>query len=444
VTASERFVLLGLAQVRSSWFGEVSRWATSSVLPIEFVKNMSMEEVRVRLRSGRGYSALLIDDGVMGFDRDLIDLAQGAGCAVVVVDGGRSTRDWTALGASALLRPDFARGDLLQVLNQVATPVERAGEAAASLSPTAGPAGYRGRVVAVTGSGGTGTSTMAMAIAQGLAADPRQASLVCLADLGLHADQAMLHDARDVVPGILEVVDAHRGGTPTIDAIRSLTWEVQVRGYHLLLGLRRHRDWTAVRPRAFEAALDGLRRGFRVVVAEMDADLEGERATGSIDVEERNVMARTLASAADVVVVVGRPGMQGVHGLLRVTRDLLDHGVSATRILPVMNRSPRSPRARAELTRAFGELLSAAPGGEGVPSPIHVGERRHLDELLRDVARLPDAWLAPVCGPVVALLERLEATDGPAPIDEPVRVAPGSLGSWTDPAPEHDLTPGED
>ena len=56
--ASDRFVVLGVAQVRSPWFREVARWATSAMLPIEFVKAMSVEEVRVRLRSGRGYSAL--------------------------------------------------------------------------------------------------------------------------------------------------------------------------------------------------------------------------------------------------------------------------------------------------------------------------------------------------------------------------------------------------
>lgn len=430
--AAERYVLLGLAQVRSSWFGEVSRWATSTALPVEFIKNMSIEEVRVRLRSGRGYSALLIDDAIAGFDRDLVELAVGVGCAVVVVDGGRSTRDWVALGASGVLPPDFGRGDLLQVLNQVAAPVERAVDAAPSRAGVAGPPGYRGRVVAVTGPGGTGRSTMAMAIAQGLAADPRQADLVCLADLALHADQAMLHDALDVVPGVLELIDAHRAGSPTVDTIRALTWQVPSRRYHLLLGLRRHRDWTAVRPRAFEAALDGLRRGFRTVVADLDPDVEGERATGSLDIEDRNVMARTVARAADVVVVVGRPGLQGVHALLRVTRDLLDHGVAAARIVPVVNRSPRSPRARAELTRAFGELLAAAPGGEGVPTPLHVNERRHLDEVLRDGARLPDAWLAPVCGPVLALLERVEAAEAPGSIGEPLPIAPGSLGAWTE------------
>src|SRR3546814_2814274 len=71
----------------------------------------------------------------------------------------------------------------------------------------------------------------------------------------------MLHAARDVVPGVAELVEAHRSGSPGPHEVRDLTWEVGARGYRLLLGLRRHRDWTAIRPRAFDAALDGLRRG---------------------------------------------------------------------------------------------------------------------------------------------------------------------------------------
>lgn len=434
MTATERFVLLGLGQVRSAWFREVSRWATSASLPLEYFKTVSVEELRVRLRSGRGYSALLIDDSIAGLDRDLVDLALGVGCAVVLVDSGRGTSSWVDLGASALLPLEFDQSELLQVLTQVTTPMARSSEPPSEVSTSARSVPrYRGRLVAVTGAGGTGRSTVAMAVAQGLAADPRHAELVCLADLALDADHAMLHDARDVVPGVVELVEAHRGGIPTVDAVRSLTWRVDARGYHLLLGLRRHRDWTSIRPRAFEAALDSLRRGFRVVVADIDDDLEGENSTGSLDVEERNVMARAVTRAADLVVVVGAPGLHGVHRLLRVTRDLLEHGVLGHRILPVLNRSPRSPRARAELTRAFGELLSAGTGDHGVPSPVHLAERRHLEELLRDGGRLHDPWLAPICGPVLRLLDAHEDDRGASgPLEDPVAVAPGSLGSWTE------------
>ncbi len=222
--------------------------------------------------------------------------------------------------------------------------------------------------MAVTGAPGTGRSTIAAALAQGLASDPRHTDLVCLADLALHADQAMLHGSPDVVPGLTELVEGHRSGAPSIDDVRGLTWHVTTRGYALLLGLRRHRDWTAVRPRAFAAALDGLRRGFRIVVADVDDDLEGEQATGSVDVEERNTIARTTISAADLVLVVGQPGLKGLHSHLRSTRAVLAHGVPGERILPVINRSPKGPRARAELTAAFGALL----GGErrGRPQPV--------------------------------------------------------------------------
>ena len=428
--ASERFVVLGAAHVRSSWFREVARWATSAMLPIEFVKAMSVEEVRVRLRTGRGFSALLIDDTLPGLDRDLVELARDAGCAVVVVDSGRAARQWGDLGASAVLPLEFSRADLHQVLAQVATPIQRSQVQGPGPRQPDGPPGYRGALVAVTGAGGAGRSTVAMAVAQGLASDPRHLDLVCLADLALDAEQAMLHGARDVVPGVLELVEAHRGGAPSIDDVRALTWRVGERGYHLLLGLRRHRDWTAIRPRAFAAGLDGLRRGFRVVVADVDADVEGEQASGSLDVEERNTMARTTIAAAGLVVVVGQPGVKGLHSLLRTTRDVLAHGVEGGRVLPVVNRSPRSPRARAELTATFGQLLG--PGADlGVPSPVHLPERRTLDALLRDGARLPDAWLTPVAGSVRALLERAE--EPPETLAEAlVPVRPGTLGTWAD------------
>ncbi len=431
--AAERFVLLGLAHVRSSWFAEVARWSTTAIVPVEFVKAMSMEEVRVRLRAGRSYSALIVDDTLVGLDRDLVELAHGAGCAVIVVTSGRTSRAWTDLGASAQLPSGFGRTELLQVLSQTSTPIARGVEPAVDDTGSTAPSGFRGRLVTVTGPGGTGASTVAMAVAQGLAADPRYADLVCLADFALDAELAMLHGSHDVVPGVVELVEAHRGGSPGIHGVRGLTWHVPERGYHLLLGLRRHRDWTAVRPRAFDAALDGLRGGYRAVVADIDSDLEGEAASGSLDVEERNTMARSTTAAADLNVVVGDATMKGLHSLLRVVRDLLGHGVPGGRLLPVLNRAPRSAGGRAELTAAFGELLRASALGHGVPSPVHLVDRRHLDLAIRDGVRLPEGWIRPVATAVLAVLDLAPAGHA-SEVTEPelVAVRPGALGTWTD------------
>ena len=80
-----RYVVVGLARPRASWFGDVGRWATSGAAPVKFVRCVSAEELRARLRSGRAFSAVLVDGAVGGLDRDLVDAAREAGAAVVVV-----------------------------------------------------------------------------------------------------------------------------------------------------------------------------------------------------------------------------------------------------------------------------------------------------------------------------------------------------------------------
>jgi hypothetical protein len=423
---ADRFVVVGLAQARSAWFREVSRWATAAAIPVEFVKCVSMEELRTRIASGRPFSALLVDGGLPGVDRDLTDTARAAGCAVLVVDDGRVRRDWAALGVSALLPADLGRTELLDALHHHATPIGRGEASAAPIGGAARVDGQRGALVGVTGSPGAGASVAAMGIAQALAADPRHRDLVVLADLALDADQALLHDAGDVVPGVQELVDAHRLGVPPADEVRGLTWDVPARGYALLLGLRRHRDWAAMRPRAVEASLDGLRRAYRVVVADVEPDLEGEDQSGSSDVEDRNAFARAVASRATAVVAVGLPGTKGVHSLVRVLDSLLEHGVEPARIVPVVNRGPRNPRARAEHTSAIAELLAGVRGGTRLPSPLFLPERRRLEDAVRDGEPVPAALAGPLGAAVAALLDRLpdDATAEP----EPLAVVPGSLG----------------
>jgi hypothetical protein len=436
----DRYVVLGLARVRAPWFGAVAQWATSAALPLDFVKVVSLEEARARLRSGRPFSALLVDAGLAALDRDLVELAWHQGCAVVAVDDGRSARAWRDLGVHAVLPDEFAREQLLDALRAVSRPVARGDELSVPTQPAVEPASglWRGRLVAVTGAGGVGRSTLAMALATGLAADPRDRNLTLLADLALHGHQALLHDAGDIVPGLLELVEAHRGAALPPDQVRALCFSQPARGYDLLLGLRRHRDWTALRPRAFDAALDGLRHAYRLVVADVDADVEGEAQCGSSDVEDRNVLARHALADADLVLVVGLPGVAGAHAQLRVVRDLLELGVAGGRVVPVLNRAPRNPRLRAEATGALARLLAVTdPGAALAAGPVFVPERRRVGDLLRDNAPPPRPLVRPLTGAVRDLLERdrperVPVAVGVAPTAEPVPVVPGSLGSWTE------------
>lgn len=427
--AAERFVLLGLARPRAEWFRGVGQWATSAAIPAEFLKCVSVEELRARLHSSRTFSAVLLDGSMASIDRDTLEVAREAGCVVLVVDDGQGRHDWIRLGAAAVLPTNLTREVLLDALASHAAMVGRGATSPLDDGSTGTEAPtWRGLVAAVCGPGGTGTSTVAAALAQGLGHDPRAADVV-LADLALHGEQAMLHDVRDVVPGVQELVESHRSGRPSAEEVRALTYVVLERRYHLLLGLRRSRYWATLRPRSFLAAFDSLRCGFGVVVCDITADFESEDDAGSSDVEERNLMARTAVGSADVVFVVGRPGVKGLHGLVRVLADLVAAGVPANRIVPVVNEAPRQPRPRAEITRALAELAAPTLEGGGTVSPVFLPTRK-VEEALRDAVALPAPLPSLLAGAFFAVVGRLgspgAATQGPAP----ELVAPGSLGLW--------------
>ncbi|HVM67583.1 MAG TPA: hypothetical protein VMU14_22105, partial [Acidimicrobiales bacterium] len=252
---SSRYVLLGLAPPRAEWFRTVGQWANAGIVPAEFVKCLSAEEVRARLAGGRPFSALLVDGAVAALDRDFIEYVKDAGCAVLVVDEAKRGRDWVAVGAVATLAPLFDRKELLDALDTYVSRITRA-DRAPTLDEPAVDARWRAPLIAVTGPGGTGASTVATSLAQGLAADVRTGASVLLADFRHRAELAMLHDAHEVAPGVQELVEACRSARPTSDDVRALTFAVAERGYHLMLGLRRPQEWPAVRPRAFAVALD--------------------------------------------------------------------------------------------------------------------------------------------------------------------------------------------
>lgn len=437
MTFGDRYVVLGVAHVRSPWFAAVARWATGGLAPLEFVKCLSLEEARARLSSGRPFSALLVDADLAGLDRDLIDWAGERGCAVVLVDAtGRRHVDWSRLGAAARLDRDFDAAALLDVLKAHAQPIPTAASTLTDSPVTSStPLGWRGRLIAVTGVNGSGTSLVSRALAQGLGRDPRHRGQVLLADFALDADQALLHDVRDVVPGIQELVEAHRLGAPQPSDLASLTFADDAWDYALLLGLRRHRDWVTIRPRAFQAALDNLRQIHTVVVADIDPDVEGEHECGSLDVEDRNTMARVTAATADLVLTTFCPDAAGIRRVIRLVEDLLALGVAPVRIIPVANRAPRHPRLRAEITAAIHELvrpLLPEPGDQLRP-PVFLPDKRKLTTAIRDGKPMPSTFATPLAQVVTYALDDLARTAAAAaPELQPVPIQPGSLGSWAE------------
>ena len=358
-------------------------------MPVDFVKCLSADEVRTRLAVGEAFSALLVGADAPGVGRSLIEEARSAGAAVVAVDDtGR--RPWMELGAAAVLPEGFTRDDLIAALAEHACSGAET-EGAVGADGIDETAGWQGRLVCVTGAGGAGSSLLAACLSAGLAADASNRGLVLLADLALDADQAMMHDSRDVIPGLQELLEGFEHGRRGRGLLRSVVFEPEGRGYQLLLGLRRHRDWVAVRRASLEAVLDFLLRAYRYVVADVDPDTEGIADTGSADVENRNVMARTALRRADLVVAVGTPDTKGVFSMVRTIDTLVGAGVGPDRLLPVINRLPRRLKHRAAPS-ALHSLLQGTEAAR-VGEPLLIAERRSVERALRDGVA-PDKPLA--------------------------------------------------
>jgi hypothetical protein len=402
----------------------------SAVVAAEFVKCVSAEEVRARLASGRRFSALVVDSTSAGFDRDLVEAASSAQIPTLVVGGGAPPPP--ELGAAGWLPAQFGHSELLEALAACCQPVASADRLPAGLNHSPAPV-WLGQLFTVVGPGGTGASTAAIALAQGLAHDARHGGRVLLADLARRADQAMLHDAGDLGPGFQELAEAHRRGRLSSEDVWNLTLEVPTRRYRLLLGLRRPESWSVLRPRAVEAAIEALRRAFRVVVADVTGDLEDEDAGGSADVEERNYPALAAVARSSVVVAFGAPGMKGTHTLAWLLRSLLAAGVTPERLVPAVNQAPRSPVSRAQIARAIAGLVPDLTGSPArlATSPLFLPERK-VEEALAANAPLPAALVEPLTSAVKAVSDR--QADSPPPSPKPTLITPGSLGVWAEAA----------
>ena len=382
-----RYVLAGMARPRATWFPDVSRWANAGAIPAEFVKCVGPEDLLARVRSGRSFSAVLIDGGLPGIDRDLLSQAGSTGALVIVVRDPRITVDWEQAGADAVLEPTFGPGKLLDLLAGTARLIPRTQTEDANLYTDTGDAPIRGHVISIVGGGGVGTSTVAMAVAQAAGSGGYYGNVV-LADFCLRAELAMLHDTQVVTPGVQELVEAHRTSTLDAEQLRQLCFAINGRNYDLLLGLRRRRFWTAIRPTAAVTAFKNLAACYGVVVVDADAEFDGESETGSMDMEERNVLARTAVLGADTVLAVGHASLKGLHTLTRVIGDLRDFGVADSAIQPIINQAPSSPKARAAYASALFELLGGAGTLTATAPPLFLPFAQ-VDEAVRAVAPLP-------------------------------------------------------
>jgi hypothetical protein len=157
-------------------------------------------------------------------------------------------------------------------------------------------------------------------------------------------------------------------------------------------------------------------------VADLDADVEGEHESGSMDVEDRHQLSRLALEHATVVLAVGHSSMKGAHSLTRIIREIVEFGVDPTVIQPVFNHAAPGARARAGYSAALAQLCD----GLGLTaSPIFV-PTRDIDDRLRALTPFPGPIVEPVVGALAARIQMpTSVTDRPGST-----LAQRWLGRW--------------
>ena len=359
-----------------AWPRAIARWGSGATLPLDTTTCVSAEELRALLATTT-VDLAIVEAGLPGVDRVLADAVRRAGAALAVVDGPalETTRD--RLEPDAVLAADFDSEALAAVLH---TQARRRPNRPVGPEPAAEPETL-GRLLAVTGPAGAGVSTVAQALATHRAGQ----GPTLLADLALDADQNLRHGVAPGHDGVFELAEALRHVPPAELVPPTVSQDA---GYDLLCGLRRRQEWTALNSVVADQLVEVLRRGRPLVVADVASDLDGRTESGSLDLEERNALARAALPRAAVVVVVGRWTTTGVHRLVRALVDLTRHGIDRDRLHAVINDAPRTATRQALVRRTVGGLLTEVDGGPWRP-PTCLPHDRGVEPCVREARPLP-------------------------------------------------------
>lgn len=262
-------------------------------------------------------TASLVDGRIDQVDAALIG-SIGHACPVLVIDDPAHRNAWELAGASAVLDPQALSDGLPHVL---------ATALSGSTPPPAPDAGawHGGHLVVVLGASTADVAAGADELARALA--HRSVEPVVLIDLTREPVLAPLHGLDPMADGLPELLAASRFGRPPGSTVDRLLHPAE-RGRHLILpGLRHPQGWVTIGRRSTVTALDAIRSHVDTVIALVDGDLEGETETGSFDVEDRNLLARTTVAMADIAVVVGGADLIGQIGTAQQLGRLATFGI---------------------------------------------------------------------------------------------------------------------
>lgn len=377
--------LVAFAPGRQAWSTRCARWSADARIPFAYARCVSLSALVDELSHGTPHAVLL---DARTCTPQVLAATTDANVPIIAVGGDVS-------GAHGQLDDTFRRDELLQVLvllQRAVTAVPVADE----VMPL-----VQRRLVAVIGAGGAGTSTVAALVAQGLA---HSGASVLLADLCRNASQAVLHDVKHTIDGVMEMAAAtpalFGGAEPYRPSV-----PVDARGYALVLGMRQPLQWVALRGERARQVVATLRDGEGWLVCDIDADLDTEQDTGSIGVGDRHRFTTDVLAQCAAVVVVADASLMGVFRGVELCAAVARFCGEAVPVVVVINRVKKGDALRpsARFSAAF-EALTAAHQTARKPTavvtvPVFAADRCHLE-----VRAFPHRMATHVTGPLTAVL----------------------------------------
>ena len=244
---------------------------------------------------------------------------------------------------------------------------------------------WHGLLVVVTGTRGAGSSLLAMGLAADLAEDASNRGLVLLADL---------------VPGSGQDIEAERHEPPVMVARARVRDEDELEGF-----LGTHRFVVAD------------------VAADIDASVEANIETG-VETGAGRILGTQPAGVADIAPLA-QAALRRAHLIVVVadadslrslaqTVEGLAAQAGAERILPVVNRLPRSFKRRSAVAAEAVRLLAGSAALEA-GDPVFITERSSIRRAVRDGRTLPSWPFRPLGAEVRIRLAAAPLGDGRRP-----------------------------
>jgi hypothetical protein len=121
----------------------------------------------------------------------------------------------------------------------------------------------------------------------------------------------------------------------------------------LVSGMRSAASWLTLTEEVADVAISRLCDIFGASVVTSEASLDGRRESGSLDIEERNVLPRLLARCADVLVVATRANPIAIQRWRETMSTVTALRSDQQPVVSVVIDAPKNPATRASIQSAL-------------------------------------------------------------------------------------------